>query len=183
VSESLRRLSRGYFEFQALGPTALEGLNAPIEVYEVVRAGPLRTHFQLSERLGLTKFVGRQREMAAMANALERARTRNGQIVATVGEAGAGKSRLLREFKATIRDGCKVWEACSVSHGKTSPWLPVIELLKSYLGIANEDDDRRPSETVAGMLLACTSSEHLGQRALRNKRGLSHQVKVQATAC
>ncbi|MGZ3512249.1 MAG: adenylate/guanylate cyclase domain-containing protein, partial [Candidatus Binataceae bacterium] len=60
VSEATQRLCEGYFEFRALGPTAVKGLNAPVEVYEVLRAGPLRTHFQLSARRGLTKFVGRE---------------------------------------------------------------------------------------------------------------------------
>jgi predicted ATPase len=126
----------------------VKGLNAPVEVYEVVRVGPLRTHFQLAARRGLTRFVGREREMAAMAGALEQARESHGQIVAAVGEAGAGKSRLMYEFKATISDGCKVLEAYSVSHGKASAWLPVLELLKSYFEIADEDDDSRRSEKV-----------------------------------
>src|ERR1700737_2570405 len=148
ASEATQRLCEGYFEFRGLGPTAIKGLNAPVEVYEVVRAGALRTHFQLAARRGLTRFVGREREMAAMAGALEQARAGHGQIVAAVGEAGAGKSRLMYEFKATIPDGCKVLEAYSVSHGKASAWLPVIELLKSYFEIADEDDDRRRSEKV-----------------------------------
>ena len=148
ASEATQRLCEGYFEFRALGPTAVKGLSAPVEVYEVVRAGPLRSHFELAARRGLTRFVGREREMAAMAGALEQARAGHGQIVAAVGEAGAGKSRLMYEFKATIPDGCKVLEAYSVSHGKASAWLPVIELLKSYFEIADEDDDGRRSAKV-----------------------------------
>jgi hypothetical protein len=131
-----------------LGPTAIKGLDAPIEVYEVVRAGPLRTHFEVSARRGLTRFVGREREMAALASALEQARAGHGQVVAAVGEAGAGKSRLMYEFKATIPDRCKVLEAYSVSHGKASAWLPVMELLRSYFEIADEDDDSRRSAKV-----------------------------------
>ena len=148
ASEATQRLCEGYFEFRALGPTAIKGLDVPVEVYEVVRAGPLRTHFQLAARRGLTRFVGREREMAAMAGALEQARAGHGQIVAAVGEAGAGKSRLMYEFKATIPDECKVLAAYSVSHGKASAWLPVIELLKSYFELADEDDDSRRSEKV-----------------------------------
>ena len=148
ASEATQRLCEGYFEFRALGPTALKGLDAPVEVYEVVRTGPLRTHFQLSARRGLTRFVGREREMAAMAGALEQARAGHGQIVAAVGEAGAGKSRLMYEFKATIPDECKVLEAYSVSHGKASGWLPVLELMKSFFELADEDDDSRKSEKV-----------------------------------
>ena len=148
VSDATQRLCEGYFEFRALGPTAIKGLDAPVEVYEVVRAGPLRTHFQLAARRGLTRFVGREREMAVMASVLDQARAGRGQIVAAVGEAGAGKSRLMYEFKATIPDGCKVLEAYSVSHGKASAWLPVIELLKSYFEIVDEDDADRRSEKV-----------------------------------
>ena len=148
ASEATQRLCEGYFEFRALGPTAIKGLNAPVEVYEVVRAGPLKTHFQLAARRGLTRFVGREREMAAMAGTLEQATAGHGQIVAAVGEAGAGKSRLMYEFKATIPDGCKVLEAYSVSHGKASAWLPVIDLLKSYFEIADEDDDSDRSAKV-----------------------------------
>jgi predicted ATPase/class 3 adenylate cyclase len=140
ASEATQRLCEGYFEFRALGPTAVKGLNAPVEVYQVVRAGPLRTHFQLAARRGLTKFVGREREMAAMAGVLEQARAGHGQIVAAVGEAGAGKSRLMYEFKTAIPDECKVLEAYSVSHGKASAWLPVIELLYDYFGIEDADD-------------------------------------------
>ena len=148
ASEATQRLCEGYFEFRTLGPTAVKGLNAPVEVYEVVRAGPLRSHFEAAARRGLTRFVGREREMAAMTGALEQARASHGQIVAAVGEAGVGKSRLMYEFRATIPDGCKVLVAYSVSHGKASAWLPVIELLKSYFEIAEEDDDNRRSEKV-----------------------------------
>jgi class 3 adenylate cyclase/tetratricopeptide (TPR) repeat protein len=148
ASEATRRLCEGYFEFRALGPTAIKGLDTPTEVYEVVRAGPLRTHFELSAQRGLTRFVGRKREMAALAGALEQARAGHGQMVAAVGEAGAGKSRLMYEFKATIPSEIKVLEAYSVSHGKASAWLPLIELLKSYFELADEDDDKRRSEKV-----------------------------------
>ncbi len=154
ASEATQRLCEGYFEFRALGPTTVKGLDAPVEVYEVVRAGPLRTHFQLSARRGLTRFVGREREMGAMAGALEQARAGHGQIVAAVGEAGAGKSRLMYELKATIPDGCKVLEAYSVSHGKASAWLPVIELLKSYFDLADEDDDSLRSAKAEAKVLA-----------------------------
>src|SRR6202521_3383475 len=113
ASEATQRLCEGYFEFRALGATAVKGLNAPVEVYEVVGGGPLRTHFQLSARRGLTRFVGREREMGAMAGALEQARAGHGKIVADVGEAGADKAALLYNTKDTIPDGCKVLVACN----------------------------------------------------------------------
>jgi predicted ATPase len=115
----------------------------------------LRGHFELAARRGLTKFVGREREVAEMKRALELARGGHGQIVAAVAEAGTGKSRLVYEFKAMLPGDCKVLEAYSVSHGKASAYLPVLELLYRYFGIEDADDKaarRRKIETRLGGL-------------------------------
>src|SRR5713101_3865760 len=140
ISEETRRLVEGYFELRDLGPTEVKGISEPINVYEVVGAGPLRGHFELAARRGLTKFVGREREVAELKRALDLARGGQGQIVAAVAEAGTGKSRLVYEFKAMLPGDCKVLEAYSVSHGKASACLPVLELLYRYFGIEDADD-------------------------------------------
>ena len=116
--------------------------------------GTLRTHFELSTRRGLTKFVGRERELEQMKRALELAMSGHGQMVAVVAEAGTGKSRLFYEFKATLPAECKVLEAYSVSHGKASAWLPVLELLRNYFGIADADDAAARREKVRAALAA-----------------------------
>jgi class 3 adenylate cyclase/ribosomal protein L40E len=152
ASEVTQRLCEGYFEFRALGPTAVKGLNGPVEVYEVVRAGPQRTHFQLSTRRGLTRFVGRERELEQMQRALELATGGHGQVVAVMAEAGTGKSRLFYEFKAMLPAECRVLEAYSVSHGKASAWLPVLELLRGYFGIQDTDDASTRGEKVRATL-------------------------------
>ena len=152
VSEATQQLCEGYFEFRALGLTAVKGLNAPVEVYEVVRAGPLKTHFQLAARRGLTRFVGREGELQQMKRALELARSGHGQLIAVVAEAGTGKSRLFYEFKVTLPVECKLLEAYSVSHGKASAWLPVLELLRGYFGIQDVDDSDTRREKVRGAL-------------------------------
>src|SRR5712671_1001185 len=126
VSEHTRRLVEGYFELRALGPAAVRGISEAIEVYEVIGLGTLRTHFELSARRGLTKFVGRESELDQMRRALELAMSGQGQMVAVVADAGTGKSRLYHEFKATLPAECKILEAYSVSHGKASAWLPVL---------------------------------------------------------
>jgi class 3 adenylate cyclase/tetratricopeptide (TPR) repeat protein len=140
VSEATAELCEGYFELRGLGPTTVKGVSTPVNVYEVLGRGPLRTHFELSTRRGLTRFVGRERELEQMRHALEQSMASHGQIVAVVAEAGTGKSRLFYEFKATIPAECKVLEAYSVSHGKASAWLPVLELLHGYFGITETDD-------------------------------------------
>src|SRR5713226_3319206 len=140
TSDYTQSLCEGYFELRRLGPTTVKGLSASIAVYEVVGLGHLRTRFQLAMQRGLTKFVGREHEQAQLRRALEMAIGGSGQIVAVMAEAGTGKSRLLYEFRRTIPAECRVLEAYSVSHGKASPWLPVLELLRGYFGIADTDD-------------------------------------------
>jgi class 3 adenylate cyclase/predicted ATPase len=140
VSGETRRLVEGYFELRDLGPAEVRGISEPVNVYEVVGAGAAHGHFELAARRGLTKFVGREHELEQMKRALELARSGRGQLVAVVAEAGTGKSRLVYEFKATIPAGWKVLEAYSVSHGKASAYLPVLELLYGYFGIEDADD-------------------------------------------
>jgi predicted ATPase len=120
----------------------------------VLGLGPLRSHFELSTRRGLTRFVGRERELAQMRRALEQSLAGHGQIVAVVAEAGTGKSRLFYEFKATIPAECKILEANSVSHGKASAWLPVLELLRGYFGITETDDAASRRDKVRTVLAA-----------------------------
>jgi class 3 adenylate cyclase len=158
ISEHTRKLVEGYFQVKALGPTKVKGVSEPVNVYEVTGLGPLRTRLQQSATRGLSKFVGRAAELEAMRRALELAKTGRGQIVAAVGEPGVGKSRLFFEFKARSRSGCLVLETFSVSHGKASAYLPVIELLKSYFEIDAEDDDRKRREKVNGKVLTLDRS-------------------------
>jgi class 3 adenylate cyclase/ribosomal protein L40E len=100
ISEAVRKLAEGYFLLKALGPARIKGVSEPVKVYEVTGLGPLRTRLQRAAGRGLTKFVGREREMEAMRAAAERAISGHGQIVAAMADAGTGKSRLYFEFKA-----------------------------------------------------------------------------------
>src|SRR5262245_28550260 len=91
--------------------------------------------------------------MDQLQRALEHSQAGHGQIVGVMGEPWLGKSRLFYEFKLTAPSGCLSLEAYSVSHGKASPYLPVIELLKSYFDIKAEDDERKRREKVAGKVV------------------------------
>src|SRR5215475_9861655 len=118
VTEYTHKLTDGYFEFKALGETQVKGVEALLQVYEVLGAGPLRTRLQVAARRGLTRFVGRHTEMEQLRRALEQAKAGRGQIVGVMGEPGLGKSRLFYEFKLISQSGCLVLEAFSVSYGK-----------------------------------------------------------------
>ena len=147
------RLCEGYFTLKSLGPTVVKGVSEPVEVFEVTGMGPLRTRLQRAAGRGLTRFVGRNAELEQMRRALEMAKTGHGQIVAAIGEPGVGKSRLFFEFKAMSRSACMVLEAYSVSHGKATAYLPVLELLRDYFRILPEDDTRTRREKVAGKIV------------------------------
>ncbi len=129
-------------------------MSEPVNVYELTGLGPLRTRLQMSTRRGLSRFVGRDREIEEMKRALERAMGGRGQMVAAMGEAGLGKSRLIYEFKVIAGGGCLALEAFSVSHGKASAYLPLIDLLKNYFEITTEDDERKRREKITGKVLA-----------------------------
>jgi predicted ATPase len=153
TSEATHQLSKGYFAFRPLGPTRVKGVSEPINVYEATGMGPLKTRLQRAAGRGLTKFVGRERETAEMRRALEQVKQGHGQIVAAIGQAGLGKSRLFHEFKVTSQSGCLVLETFSVSHGKASAYLPVIELLNNYFEVEAEDEARKRREKITGKVL------------------------------
>src|SRR6201997_4066394 len=152
IGESVQKFVEGYFQLKELGASRIKGVSEPVNVYEVVGLGPLRTRLQRSAGRGLTKFVGREREMDVLKHAAEQARAGHGQIVAAMAEPGVGKSRLYFEFKATSQSGWMVLETFSISHGKASAYLPLIELLRGYFAIAPGDDPRTRREKVAGRI-------------------------------
>ncbi len=147
-------LAEGYVRVKPLGPTRIKGLDAAVEVYEVTGAGSARTRLQAAAARGLTRFVGRDAELDQMRKALERTRAGHGQVVAVVGEPGVGKSRLFYELIHSHRThGWLVLQSSSVSYGKATLYLPVIELLRSYFGIQDRDDTRAIRERVTGKIL------------------------------
>src|SRR5204863_10118131 len=91
VSEHTYKLTEGYFEFKPLGAVRVKGVSEPVTMYEVVGVGPLRTRLQVAARRGLSRFVGRQRELGQMQQAWALTKTGHGQIVAVIGEPGVGK--------------------------------------------------------------------------------------------
>jgi class 3 adenylate cyclase len=148
------RLAEGYVEVKPLGAMPVKGLPAPVEAYELTGAGPRRSRLSAAAARGLTRFVGRGAELEQLREALARAASGHGQVVALVGEPGVGKSRLVWEVTHSHRThGWLVLQAGSVSYGKATPYLPVIDLLKGYLQIGDRDEPRAIREKVTGKLL------------------------------
>ncbi len=147
-------LVEGYVLTRALGPRPVKGLDAPLEVYELIGAAPIRSRLHAAAARGLTRFVGRDSEIAQLSSARDRARAGSGQLVAVVGEPGVGKSRLYWEFtRSHLTEGWLVLESTSVSYGKATAYLPVIDLLRAYFKIGERDEARVVREKVTGKLL------------------------------
>jgi class 3 adenylate cyclase/tetratricopeptide (TPR) repeat protein len=148
------RLVEGLVRVQALGPVPVKGLSELVEVFELVGASAVRGRLQVAVARGLTRFVGRQTELEALHQALERVRAGHGQVVAIVGEAGVGKSRLVYEVVHSHRtQDWLVLESTAVSYGKATPYFPVLDLLKRYAHVEHHDEPRTIRAKVTGQVL------------------------------
>jgi AAA ATPase domain len=98
--------------------------------------------------------VGRDVEIAHLRRVLGQAGSGSGQVIALVGEAGVGKSRLTYEFTHSHRvQDWLILEAASLSYGKATSYLPVIEMLRGYFTIGDRDDQREMRAKVLGRVL------------------------------
>jgi hypothetical protein len=148
------RLVEGLVQVTALGRFPVKGLSEPVEVFELIGASTVRRRLQASAARGLTRFVGRQTEIEALGYAQEQAGAGHGQVVAMVGEAGVGKSRLVYEFVHSHRThDWLMLESASVSYGKATPYFPVIDLLKRYAQVGEHDNPRTIRARVTGQIL------------------------------
>jgi len=155
VSPDTLDLAEGFVVVKPLGERPVKGLEDPIEVFEVVGAGTARSRLQATAARGLTRFVGRDTELEQLRQALELARAGRGQVVAVVGDAGVGKSRLFWEFTHSHRvEGWLLVESSSVSYGKATAFLPLIDLLRAYFQVEARDEPRKIREKVTGKLFA-----------------------------
>jgi class 3 adenylate cyclase/tetratricopeptide (TPR) repeat protein len=156
LTSSTLSMAEDFIRVRSLGPTSVKGLSELVEIYELleVEVMPSRFRAHMAAR-GLTKFVGRTSEMSLLQQALDVARSGRGQIVAVAGEPGVGKSRLFWEFVHSHRThGCSVVESASVSYGKSTMYLPVVELIHNYFEIERHDDAGRIRSKLVDKLVA-----------------------------
>ena len=164
LSEETHRLTEGYLTVTPRGPIPVRGMAEAVQVYEAVGAGPARTPLQAAAARGLTPFVGRDAELGLLRQALERAGSGRGQLVALVGEAGVGKSRLVRELvQAPWTRGFTVLEGRPVVYRKSTAWAPVLGWLRAYLDLERDAD----VETVHAKVAARLAGLERGQETAR----------------
>ena len=154
LTEATAELAHGFFELEDLGEFEIKGASRPVRVFELAGVGAARSRLDLSRERGFSRFVGRDEEMAVLEAALERAKAGEGAVVGIVAEPGIGKSRLCHEFAERARaDGIEVFEAQAQAHGREIPFMPVLQMLRSYFGIADGDAERIVREKIAGRAL------------------------------
>lgn len=141
ITEAVRSLADGYVETRSLGAVSVKGLRQKVQVYELTGRTPLRTRWEARAAHELTAFTGRRRELETLLAAADSAGTGRGQLVALVGEAGMGKSRLVHEFTRTPQlDGWTVHQTGALPHGTGTPYLPIVILLRAIFGVDDQDD-------------------------------------------
>jgi len=154
LAEAAADLAHGFLELEDLGEFEIKGASRPIRVFELAGVGSARSRLDLSRERGFSRFVGRAEEMTVLNEALERTVAGEGAAIGIVAEPGVGKSRLCYEFGERCRErGIEVFECQGQAHGREIPFMPVLQMLRSYFGIADSDSERVVREKIAGRTL------------------------------
>ena len=149
ISESTFNQTEGFFRFESLGRKKIKGKSDPIEIYRVIAPSTRKTRFDVSAERGLTKFVGRERELELLLDGFERAKSGRGQAFSIMAEAGLGKSRLLYEFrKAVANEDITFLEGRCLSYSSGKAYHPIADILMSNFDIQEKDSDSEISKKV-----------------------------------
>jgi len=134
ISATTHRLVQGYFTYDDLGSPDLKGVETPLRVYRVVEEGAAQSRLDVAGTTGLTPLVGREHEVGLLRERWAQSRDGLGQVVLLSGEAGIGKSRLVRVLTERVADEGAPWLTlrCSPYH-TNSAFYPVIEHLQWLL--------------------------------------------------
>lgn len=154
VTEHTASEAGGFLDFEDLGQFEIKGASHPVQVFELAGVGAARSRLDLSRARGFSRFVGRDGEMSSLEEALELAKRGEGGLVGIVAEPGVGKSRLCHEFAERCRtEELEIFEAQGQAHGKSIPFMPVLQMLRAYYGIDDRDSERVVREKIAGRTL------------------------------
>ena len=147
ISDATHRLTRKYFEFDAMGPQKLKGILEPMPVFRVRAEREMVGGLEILEEAATTPFVGRTREVQQLEQLWAQVTSGNGQIVLLIGEAGVGKSRLMKAFRQRLseHDYHFLWAQAS-AYGEATMLGPVIDMLVRTFGISRGD---RPEDSLS----------------------------------
>ena len=139
ITAATHRLVARMFVVEECGPQALKGVREPVTLYRVVQPSAIRGRLDIAAGR-LTSFVGREPELATVIDHWERAQDGEGQNILIVGEAGVGKSRLVRQLREHLAGIPHTWLECDATpYTESTPFYTVIELVRQGLALAPED--------------------------------------------
>lgn len=139
ISAATQRLVAGMFVVEERDEETLVGVHAPIALYRVVQPSGVRSRLDAAAGR-LTRFVGRDVEVATLVERWERAQDGEGQNVLVLGEAGVGKSRLAYQLRERLVEVPHTWLECSASpYTQGTPFHPLISLASQALGFTPGD--------------------------------------------
>lgn len=150
LSASTLGAARQFISVEALGARTIRGLSSPMEVFLLtgLRRGAMSQRFSSEDTR--SAFVGREREMALLERALERAAEGEGCAVGLVADAGVGKSRLCFEFAEQCRArGIRVLEGRALAHSRATPFEPVIDAVRAFFEVGADDEPAEAREKIA----------------------------------
>jgi class 3 adenylate cyclase/tetratricopeptide (TPR) repeat protein len=154
LTESTAELARGYLDLGDLGEFEIKGASRPVQVFELEGIGQARSRLDLARERGFSSFVGRAAELGRLEEALARAKEGEASAIGVVAEPGIGKSRLYHEFAQRCRaEGVEIFEAQGQAHGKAIPFMPILQMLRSFYGIDDQDPEQQAREKIAGRSL------------------------------
>jgi len=140
IADATHRFVEGYVLSEPRGPLEVRGQREPVGVYRVTGRRRWRSRLEMHAARGLTHLAGRRREVALLHDCFKRAEAGHGQVVGIVGEPGIGKSRLVYELHACLADEVADWlEGYCVAYGRTQPYGPILEMLRTELHIEEGD--------------------------------------------
>jgi predicted ATPase len=129
-----------WYELQVCEGPVEAGSSVRIGAYRVIGLNPQTPSLAQHDARALSRFVGRDREMATLHALLAQAEAGQGHVVGIVGEPGIGKSRLLDEFRRSLpRERLTYWRGRCLSYGSATPYLPVLDILRQHCGIVDAD--------------------------------------------
>jgi class 3 adenylate cyclase/tetratricopeptide (TPR) repeat protein len=142
VSKSTYQFVKDYFEFTSGNKSVKNQAAANDEAYQLIQVGTYDTRIEVADAKGLTKFVGRKNTISRLLNAYDKTRVGSSQVLLLYGEAGSGKSRVLREFREQLSVGDFTYlEGKCLHHGVSIPYLPILDILRSYFDIQSQDNE------------------------------------------